>query len=116
MTVYAHMVGTLRYANQGAANDARRWAQDWATANDARIYKSPAVTPILDLHNIPPTADGGCTREVTLDLWVMFPDPVTADDLDPLYDEIRAGVYLTTGCGSTLGMTGQDGAPGEQGG
>jgi hypothetical protein len=116
VTVYVHLNGVLRYANQQAARDAQQWAAAWAQTNDARLYKSPTVKPIADLHTIPATDDGGCTREVTLDVWVMFPDLTIADDLEPLYNEIRQGIYLTTGCGSTIGMTGQDAAPTEQGG
>jgi hypothetical protein len=111
MTVYAQVTGVLRYATQPAANDARTWAQTWATANDARLYKSATIRPVVDLHTIPPAGDGGCTREVTLDVWVMFPDTLTEADLEILFEEIRAGVYATTGCGSTIAMAGQDFAP-----
>jgi hypothetical protein len=41
----------------------------------------------------------------------MFPDTLTEADLEILFEEIRAGVYATTGCGSTIAMAGQDFAP-----
>lgn len=111
MTLYVHLDGVLRYLNQPAANAARNWAQDWALAHDASVYKSDTIKPIADLHNIPATPDGGCTREITLDMWVMVADGTLPDELEPLYNEIRGGVYLTTGCGSTIAMAGQDWRP-----
>lgn len=111
MTIYVHLDGFLRYGNQQAANAARSWAQNWAQANDARIYKSATITPVVDLHNIPATDDGGCTREVTLNVWVMLADTASDADLETIFQEIRAGIYDTTTCGSVLAMAGQDFAP-----
>lgn len=110
MTVYVHLTGTMRYANQPDANAARAWAQTWAAANDARIYKAPGVPAVADLHNIPPHDDGGCTREITLDLWVMMPDG-DPDALTPVMDEIKEGVYATVACSSILTMYPQADAP-----